>query len=829
LQFQLRDFYQVLGAGGYQLHRELVGDDEALTNTPPNGAQAPLTKHKIPKISKAILLYHANEFAHPSSEDAYTTADASHSGAMELKTNMVTQGNLPASGITTMPDSAMKQDKERISASTLGQIPGGIGAMAAAAAATKKLKTVNDMPASGGIAAMAAAAAATKKLKTVNGMPASGGIAAMAAAAAATKKLKTVNDMPASGGIATMAAAAAATKKLETVNDMPPAGGIAASAAAAKVDTGVDIEAEGTIGASADSRKIGSQNFVSTTAAISPGMGGIAARPAYTVAWKQEESNVEEESQRGEHAPAENGQNLKEELPVDNAASAPTRATWTDAHLQTTERSILVAAMRVGTRQAQASPRDFSSLYCIYLLARRASSLSTPEVDNYLTSEIKETKTMARRLLLRGLAVSNQAASIGIVGWLEYGTSNALERTFSLPLEVLRELASSFAEEDDWDSACDVLGSLCLQCQQRLPSHHPIALCCLMDLAAAYSMAGRSALFERIVSRVSDLMSMYLSQHETLFFEKEQHSAEFESDARRVSFHSKEDIIALLKAFASEFLKQLPRRFLQKIPPYHAARLFNHSMAADSLAVLANCLAAVEDRTPAIKSKSTRNSAVSDATTKGHLYYWSLAYSHYQHALRGWLQIGSLSDPTTAATAYSCARCLRELGMLDHALKLLNTLTSTIKESLIMTEDPEPIDSCRCAQIFVLGLWLTATFTVEQSPDERGRIRALSLLHGASDALRHALRYVDEMDEAARLVFLDVYECIDDEARALFDPMRLVHEDNSPKVAAEDLTRDGWLTAMRRKRWYKAAKSKLDHAVGGSTGVAMPSEKILLI
>jgi hypothetical protein len=325
-------------------------------------------------------------------------------------------------------------------------------------------------------------------------------------------------------------------------------------------------------------------------------------------------------------------------------------------------------------------------------------------------------------------------------------------------------------------------------------------------------------------------MSVYLAHHEALFFDQEQASAEFESNVKRViMFHNPEDIIEVLHDFASELLNQLSRRFLQKIPANHPARLLNHSLAADSLVVLANCLSAVQEKNiPTVKSKSTRR----DKGTKGSVYYWSLAYKHYQHALRGWLQIGTLSDPMAASTTYSCARCLRELGMLDQALTLLNTLSSTMKETMTMTEEnPASPDACRRTQIFVLGLWLTATLTVEQSPDERGRMRALSLLHAASNALRHVLRYMDDMDEAARVVFLDLYECIEDEACVLFDPLRSIPSDDSSELLEEepDATSDDWLSPMRHKRWYKKAKSRFNHVVLGPSGSTKKTPKILLI
>jgi hypothetical protein len=734
VQFQLLRFYQVLGAGGYQLHLDLVSEqavDHSVTSETPNEARVHVPHHKIPSITKEILLSCTIENSISLVEDIQATSDACLLSNVEQSKTLGSPNlsNNPLSSGITEKDSKKISDPKAVSA------PGGIAAMAAAAAA-KKRKPGADLPAAGIAANDTVSGAASNQDSANPGLSMSG---------------------PVRGGTAAKAAAAAKRKENTNLNDaevLSPPGAMA---------------------------------MVSGT--------------------KDPQVVVEEELEADKAVLARNG-----------------------GDLAMVKRSILVAAMKVGSKDALVSPRDFSVLYGIYLLARRLLLLSTPDADIGLTSEIKEIQALARRLLLRGLAISNQAASVGMVGWLEYGTSNAFESNFSLPLDVLRELASSFAEEGDWDSTCDVLGSLVLQCEQRLPGCHPITLSCLIDLAAAYSMAGRNALSERVFSRVSDLMSVYLAHHEALFFDQEQASAEFESNVKRViMFHNPEDIIEVLHDFASELLNQLSRRFLQKIPANHPARLLNHSLAADSLVVLANCLSAVQEKNiPTVKSKSTRR----DKGTKGSVYYWSLAYKHYQHALRGWLQIGTLSDPMAASTTYSCARCLRELGMLDQALTLLNTLSSTMKETMTMTEEnPASPDACRRTQIFVLGLWLTATLTVEQSPDERGRMRALSLLHAASNALRHVLRYMDDMDEAARVVFLDLYECIEDEACVLFDPLRSIPSDDSSELLEEepDATSDDWLSPMRHKRWYKKAKSRFNHVVLGPSGSTKKTPKILLI
>ena len=121
-------------------------------------------------------------------------------------------------------------------------------------------------------------------------------------------------------------------------------------------------------------------------------------------------------------------------------------------------------------------------------------------------------------------------------------------------------------------------------------------------------------------------------------------------------------------------------------------------------------------------------------------------------------------------------------------------------------------ESCRLEQTLVLGLWLMAVLTVEQSPDERGRIRALSLLHGASDAIRRCLEM--DLDPATRVVCLEVYDCIEHEAKVLFQPMDRVavpSDDSTPPSLANleagvSAKVNEWLSPMRQKRLYQERK-----------------------
>ena len=206
--------------------------------------------------------------------------------------------------------------------------------------------------------------------------------------------------------------------------------------------------------------------------------------------------------------------------------------------------------------------------------------------------------------------------------------------------------------------------------------------------------------------------------------------------------------------------------------------LMNHCYLADSISVLANCVGASE--TLFGVSPDARNSSK---------YYWQAAYVHYETAFKGFLRSkSSLSDDSVVSVAYGVARCLRELGYREKALQILSSLVSALgqqeaklgsirnykqvhrherdKERGIGDQNEEEPNSIslsfvpnlggasrsllltqsnrrrgRREQSMALCLWLMAIFSVEEHPNERGRMRALSLLHAASEALQRVVTH----------------------------------------------------------------------------------------
>ena len=678
-----------------------------------------------------------------------------------------------------METAKVTSDQTKSSTSIDSRLGGSeiVAAAAKAKDAPLKLPTITASRLGGGGIAAAAAAAAAKKKNSTDAKPSAvskaphpisgGGIAAAAAAAAAAKKTNSTDAKPSAvskaphpisgGGIAAAAAAAAAAKATSkmTSNTRPQlgGGGIAAAAAAAAA------------------RKKASKPATSVVPSQSPSRGSDSVSPSLF------------------------------------------KMNWND--FKNEEKDLLSEMMRIGSVQASQNSRDLPSFFCLFLLAKRLEDLKSGDAKQSNTNNSMQ--RMEKLLLLRSLAISNQASSFGMVGWLEYGSSNPLERTHGLSFELLHELAYNLASNDDWLSASDVLSSLVLRCEQVLPSYHPILLSSMLDMSAALSMTNDHSLSKALVQRVADLVAVYLTEQETTFFDTLQEQGSFEKSPTKIFLlETRVNSVSMLRTFADTFKAELSRKFLSLVGPENRVKLFNHSLVADSYAVLANCISA-----------GARNEQI-NSDTIGNSSYWSLAYIHYQYALKGWIKVETLSHPNAAATVYSIARCLREMGRVSEALKVLGLLTTCLQKPSRSNETDDehnesyhiyeastflsprsngkatlksgfPLSHFRKEQTLVLCLWMTAVLTVEDSPDERGRARALSLLHKASDTLRHLLEHASTMDEQSKRVCFELYDCVEQEARILFQPLQSMDtslmKDKSPTTKVHIS-----LTQMRQRR-----------------------------
>jgi hypothetical protein len=830
----------------------------------------------------------------------------------------------------------------------------GIAAAAAAAAAAKnfhKLSPDQMMPNAhngGGIAAAAAAAALKKnvasRISVVVESPSQQENDSVSRAISDsarnqqeapqindTKPISQIEDttpLPTgSGGIA--AAAAAKNRKTEGGRQsyrISPEGGLLAASEHALNDinhnegpllnrsdhdrTSAEPKIQNTVPDSSQSETFGEQkNSIVHKASLSPVLGGIAIAAAASKTATAAVANIQRESRLGIADEGENNQTTF------STSTSPNKATDTSKSSCYTLTELIAETVKAGIAEAIANPRDLPSFFCLYLVVSRlredvASSVvdesTSINIGPFGASSNTDWSAFSRKLLLRCLAISNQATSIGMVGWLEYGSSNSLDRTLNLPFEVLQQLACSMASNHDWIRAADVLSSLVMRCEQSLPICHPTTLSAMIDLAGALTEAGNSAFANTIVNRVLVMLAAFLADLESFFFAASLSEASFEQDPNTVILMDAGlDVIAMVKAFATAFNAELSRYFLDLLGPEHSMWLLNHSLVADTFSVLANCLSASENRAENYTESMYVGGGAAGRTNNGNrdsgssLYYWSLAYTNFEVAFKGWTKIEPLSHPNSACAAYSLARCLRELGRGDDALKILELVASCLERKLdeeevtkkaqseesdsnyktkVTTPQQFPVTSSICflppthrrnsphrfspslfgssssstatattmpktqhdilirEQTAVLCLWMMAVMTVEQSPDERGRNRALSLLHTASLTIQRSLVHTDS-DAETRTALLDLYQRVEEEAIELFEPLQGISLHPSPEVLPDDTTMDdddaaittrraaSWAvrTPMRDKRraWISPRKNRAKfeaYPVGGGGG-----------
>lgn len=467
---------------------------------------------------------------------------------------------------------------------------------------------------------------------------------------------------------------------------------------------------------------------------------------------------------------------------------------------------VFLAILDYGCSAASGNPRDVATFYCLYALfsfivkRERDEELSGLGFGVRTASDVIE---YSQQCLLRCLKISNQAISTGMTGWLEYGCSSSLDRLTERPFVVLRHLAYDLGRRNQWDECECVCLALVVRCEQYLPLYHPTTLTSLLDLAIAASMVGKTTFAGRIVSRAAERLSAYLSEMESEYLS---HLSRCRSSVVKPGdtifrIEHGRDASFMLHAFVSLFRSHLVRDITVLVGRNNEIILTNHCFVADSLAVLANCLAAAKS-----SLGSTSGSVGGDEA-----HYWQLAFAHYRLAFNGFSKTKGLDDPSVSKSAYGLARCLREFGETEKALQLLLLVVSYTDRTTVDSDAKEPTassagpageteigddskddltvlprflpfslssktvsDKTRAAKhtSSALCLWLMAILSLDQSPNEEGRERAFSYLHAASVSLQSALNIVSVVeDEATKTMCIRFLAMIEDEAMQISEPI----------------------------------------------------------
>ena len=436
---------------------------------------------------------------------------------------------------------------------------------------------------------------------------------------------------------------------------------------------------------------------------------------------------------------------------------------------------VLLAVLECGSTDATENPRDVANFYCLYAILSYLVKIGNGRHVTRLglgINNVADLIQLSLSCLLRCLKISNQALSIGMTGWLEYGTGSPLDELMHRPFVVLRNIAFNFARLNQWEEAGCVLSSLVILCEQRLPVHHPTMLTALLDLAIASRKVGKRDFGERLLARSAERLSTYLSESESRCFAYLGRCRPGVKPVHTIcSVEKGRESIIELQSFVSLLQVEIVRDMKTLVDEDNEVILVNHCFIADSLSVLANCIAAAVSTLGSSKDTSVRRAD----------QYWRLAYGHYQRAFDGLVKARGLADPSVSRAAYGIARCLREFGETGKALELLTIVVSFSKSNPDEDDSKRPLhenadtnDEAKdegIAPVFLarslflrspvisnkalvskgtsaaLCLWLMAILSLDDSPNEEGRERAFSYLHAASVSLQIALNNISDLDD----------------------------------------------------------------------------------
>ena len=408
----------------------------------------------------------------------------------------------------------------------------------------------------------------------------------------------------------------------------------------------------------------------------------------------------------------------------------------------------------------------------------------------------------------KSLELANQASAVGMVGWLENESSSSLDRMLERSLEILADKAAFYGSVGNWRSARNILWSLLLRCEQHLPLYHPITLSVMLDLAAAMLETKEDKTAERIVQRANQRLAIYLVEQEERVIKGMDVN---EKNGNRVKFHNSivTNTLSMLEAFVVKMKRLEKRTMMYNLEMNHPIRLIYSCFLADSLTVLANCVGLdqirFDNRLDSAKSQEccTANESLHTMGKRENL--WSIAGEYYRKALAGWMHVYGIRHPNVPSCSCGLARCLRELGRRDEAIIILSSAvgawrgkspltdqhlgdskikngTTKISQWNIFTNPSDcNTDKTHYDQIvsklnlateegLAMCLWWMAVYFVESNPNERGRIRALSLLQASSESLQLVVKKKSSQkgESNGLMKFSGLLEIIESEAKKLF-------------------------------------------------------------
>ena len=454
---------------------------------------------------------------------------------------------------------------------------------------------------------------------------------------------------------------------------------------------------------------------------------------------------------------------------------------------------LLEYALKNASMDISARPHDASLYLCIHDLY----------VERFLRTKSEADKKNAEKAILRSIEMIENANAIGMVGWVGYGKRHVLDRALERPFETQSNLASFYGLTNNWNASVSVLRSLILRCDQHLPLYHPITITTLVDLAAALLENGESDLAFKFCRRARDRLLMYLHEQDEACSRMQTMRKSSSTDHDRSQNEEYYKLVGLdhldmLKVFAKNMNDLLSRKMMSVLRWCHPMRLLFFCFVGDSFSVLASNISRESDKLRDSQAQS-EYCAESEST-------WTMAGKYYKQALRGWAKIKEPNHPDIMSTACSLARCLSELGRKREALRLLSSIVESAKRALDVEQtssQEDGVTTCgispapssdlekksnqryttNTVETLVVCVWSMAVYTMEDRPNEEGRVRAMGFLKSGIEILEKHGAKINKSERASQLLVL-----FKDEFNRMFEGKRIGDSSSSKHASTKHRT-----------------------------------------
>jgi hypothetical protein len=454
---------------------------------------------------------------------------------------------------------------------------------------------------------------------------------------------------------------------------------------------------------------------------------------------------------------------------------------------------LLEYALKNASMDISARPHDASLYLCIHDLY----------VERFLRTKSEADKKNAEKAILRSIEMIENANAIGMVGWVGYGKRHVLDRALERPFETQSNLASFYGLTNNWNASVSVLRSLILRCDQHLPLYHPITITTLVDLAAALLENGESDLAFKFCRRARDRLLMYLHEQDEACSRMQTMRKSSSTDHDRSQNEEYYKLVGLdhldmLKVFAKNMNDLLSRKMMSVQRWCHPMRLLFFCFVGDSFSVLASNISRESDKLRDSQAQS-EYCAESEST-------WTMAGKYYKQALRGWAKIKEPNHPDIMSTACSLARCLSELGRKREALRLLSSIVESAKRALDVEQtssQEDGVTTCgispapssdlekkpnqryttNTVETLVVCVWSMAVYTMEDRPNEEGRVRAMGFLKSGIEILEKHGAKINKSERASQLLVL-----FKDEFNRMFEGKRIGDSSSSKHASTKHRT-----------------------------------------